>query len=236
MSLVGETLAGARERLKLLDLSDEQIAALDEHREPDRLTTFVSKTRGVVTRRQATAGLYVEPGRTLYELADLSTVWIQADVYEAELPLIHLENIVSLQLDSLPGETVAGRVDFIYPTLEEATRTARVRIEVENADGRLKPGMYATVSIAADLGEQLVIDNDAVLDTGTRQVVFVDLGHGRFEPREIKVGERAEGMAVVLEGVEAGERVVTSANFLVDSESRLKAALTQHSAAAHQGH
>jgi len=118
-------------------------------------------------------------------------------------------------------------VSYIYPALDESTRTLRVRLECPNPGGVLKPGMFSAVSIAVDLGEQLVVDDDAVLDTGLRQIVFVDKGEGRLEPREVVVGDRADGLAIIAKGLEAGERIVTSGNFLVDSESRMKAALRQ---------
>ena len=216
---------GLRQKLALWDMSEQQIGDLEKKGDAEKLTTIVSKTKGVVTRRDVTAGAYVEPGKALYELADLSTVWISADVYETEITAIEVGAEATVELESLPGERLAGRIVYVYPYLNETTRTARVRIEVANPEGKLKPGMYATVSIAVDFGEQLVIDDDAILDTGTRKLAFVESGEGRFEPRTLTVSYRGDGRAVVLSGVQAGERVVTSANFLIDSESRLQAAL-----------
>lgn len=236
---VQPALRAARERLLLLDQSEEQIRELEATREVPHTTTFLAPSEGVVMRRNVVQGTRVEAGVDLYELADLSEVWVYADVYEYELPLVHAGMKAWIQLASQPGEPLTGTVDFVYPDLEESTRTARVRIALSNAEHRLKPGMYATVFLSADLGEQLVIDDQAVLYTGTRQLVFVDLGEGRFEPREVQTGEHVGGEVVVLDGLSVGERVVVSGNFLVDSESRLKSALThgaQESASGHEGH
>ena len=226
----------ARQKLLLLDMTDEQIRALETESARFGHTTVLSRARGVVTRREVVAGARVEAGATLYELADLATVWIHAEIYEKEIPSVQVGSGASIELESLPGEPITGRIVYVYPYLDETTRTARVRVEVDNAGGRLMPGMYATVSIAVDLGERLVIDDDAILDTGRRKLVFVDLGEGRFEPREVTLSHRGEGRAVVLSGLEENERVVTSANFLVDSESRLKAAISQHAGGGHEHH
>lgn len=223
--LAGLTLKSARERLLLLDLSEDQIRELESKQDVPRLTTIVAKFDGVVTKRNIVQGTSIEPGRDLYELADLSSVWLQADVYEYELPLVRVGLQAHVQLSSQPNELYTGNVIFVYPYLNEATRTVRVRIEVPNSERTLKPGMYATAFLVAELGEQIVIDDQAVLDSGTRQIVFVDLGDGHIEPREVKVADHADGQAVIESGLAQGERVVISGNFLVDSESRLKAAL-----------
>lgn len=234
--LADETGESARAKLLLWDMTEEQIHELESRGEAERLTTVRSRTRGVVTRREVVAGARVEPGATLYELADLATAWIHADVYESEIPFVQVGGEATIELEALPGERIGGRIVYIYPYLNEAARTVRVRVEVDNADGRLKPGMYTTVSIAVDQGEQLVIDDDAILDTGRRKLVFVDLGEGRFEPREVTLAWRGEGQALVLSGLDEGERVITSGNFLVDSESRLKAAISQHAGGGHEHH
>ncbi len=233
------TLRSVRERLLLLDLSEEQIRELDSKQEVPRLTTIVSKFDGVVTKRNVVRGTSIEPGRELYELADLSIVWVLADVYEYELPLVHVGLEARVQLSSQPSEVYTGKVTFVYPYLNQETRTVRVRVEVANPERKLKPGMYATAFIAAELGERLVVDDQAVLETGTRQIVFVDLGDGHLEPRDVQVSEYADGQALIDSGLSEGERVVVSGNFLVDSESRLKAALlqgTQKSSVQHAGH
>ena len=219
------SVSAARERLLLWDLTEEQIDWLDAGNEPRRLTTIHSKVAGIVTRREVVAGTYVEAGHDLFQLADLASVWIQADVYEHELAEVRPGLSAEVEIFSLPGEEFEGTITYLYPTLDEMTRTQRVRLEMSNEDGRLKPGLYGAVSIPVDLGEQLVIDDSAVLDTGTRQLVFVEKGEGRFEPQEVGLGERGEGWVVVHHGLEPGERVVTSGTFLIDSESRLRAAV-----------
>ena len=229
----------ARERLALLDQSDEQIVALEAAREPPHFTTFFAKSDGVVTKRNIVQGTRIEAGTDLYELADLSTVWVHADVYEYELPLVRAGLRTLIELSSQAGEPITGEVVFVYPSLNENTRTARVRVEVKNDEHRLKPGMYATALIKVDLGEQLVIDDEAVLDSGTRQLVFMDLGEGRFEPRQVHLGEYFDGQVVVRDGLVEGERIVTSGTFLVDSESRLKSALSRGARTSgfeHAGH
>jgi multidrug efflux pump subunit AcrA (membrane-fusion protein) len=258
-SLAEEALRSARERLRLWDFTEEQLKEIESSQQAEHDVTIFSKADGVVTARNVTLGGNVEPGRDLFEIADLTTVWLLADVSESEAPLVKVGQQAKVALNSFPGEPpfdhaqggpehpaegpLTGTVSYIYPALDESTRTLRVRLECPNPDGpstdaqgrpepirtggRLKPGMFAAVSIAVDLGEQLVVDDDAVLDTGLRQIVFVDKGEGRLEPREVVVGDRADGLAIIARGLEAGERIVTSGNFLVDSESRMKAALRQ---------
>ncbi len=219
------TVASARERLRLLDLTDEQIAVLEGRDEPERLTTILSRVAGTVVQRNVVEGGAVEPGKDLFEIADLSMVWVVVDVYASEIPFVRVGDEAAIALAGSGGDPLRGRVEFLYPTLNETTRTVRARIAVPNHDGALKPGMYADATILVDLGVQLVIDGDAILDTGTRQIVFVEPKDGQFEPREIVLGDRSDGHAVVLKGLVEGERIVTSANFLIDSESRLQAAL-----------
>jgi RND family efflux transporter MFP subunit len=226
-SLADETLRSAKERLLLWDVTEEQLKAIETSGQPEHNVTVFSKVNGVVTARNVTLGAAVETGRNLFEIADLSTVWVTADVYEYEAPLVKTGQEAKVALISSPSEPLTGVVSYIYPYLNEPTRTLQVRVECPNPDGRLKPGMYATVAIAVDLGEQLVVDDDAIVNTGLRQVVFVDKGEGRLEPREVTITERLDGRAVVAKGLSEGERVVTSGNFLVDSESRMKAASEQ---------
>jgi Cu(I)/Ag(I) efflux system membrane fusion protein len=223
-TLHGESLRAARERLLLMDLTEEQVDRL-ETVPPERRTTIHSRVAGVVLRRSVVEGTYVEAGRDLFELAELSTVWVLADVYEHELAGLRVGLAAEVEVFSLPGARFAGDVAFVYPTLDERTRTQRVRLEVPNEDGRLKPGMFGAVTITLELGEPLSIADSAVLDTGTRALAFVEAEPGRFEPREVELGERGEGWVVVRRGLEPGERVVTRGTFLIDSESRLRAAL-----------
>jgi RND family efflux transporter MFP subunit len=226
------SLHAARERLVNWDLTEEQVRDLEGHREPDTRITILAKRAGTLLKRDVVAGSFVQPGTTLLEFADLSQVWVIADVYESELAGVKAGLDADVRLAARPGEPIAAKVDFVYPTLDADTRTVRVRLLAANADGALKPGMYGTVAIAIDEGEQVVIDDDAVLDSGERQIVFVDEGEGRLAPREVVLGPRSEGRVVVRRGVEAGEKVVVSGNFLVDAESRLRASLRAAGGAA----
>jgi Cu(I)/Ag(I) efflux system membrane fusion protein len=170
-------------------------------------------------------GMNTMPGMILFKLADLSEVYVFVDIYENELPLIKAGQEASIRLSYLPGELFKGKAAFVYPSLDPATRTAKVRFEFPNPRERLKPGMFANVEVTIDLGERLVVPQEAVIDTGIRKVVLIDRGSGFFEPREISTGITVNNDFEVLEGMEAGERIVTSANFLIDSESRFREAV-----------
>ena len=175
----------------------------------------------------AIEGARVAAGDPLYRLVDFSHVWVIAEVYEQDLPLVQVGQAAEIELDAFPGERFKGEVSFIYPTLTMATRTAKVRVELDNPDGRLKANMFAAVQLSADMASAgaLSVPESAILDTGKRQTVLVERGEGRYEPREVKVGRRADGYAEILEGVAKDEKVVVSANFLIDAESNLQAAL-----------
>ncbi len=230
-------LRAARDRLFLWDVSEEQIRAIEEKNEPFVRLPILSKVEGIVTRRNVVQGAYAEAGRDLLEIADLSTVWIHADVYEYEVPEVKVGQPASAHLSAFPGEAVQGKVVYIYPYLNEITRTVRVRLEVPNAEGKLKPGMYAEVAMPVDLGEPLAVPDEAVMDTGARRIAFVDLGEGRFEPREVDLGPRADGFVAVRKGLKEGEKVAVSGNFLIDSESRIKSALLgSNQEGGHEGH
>lgn len=222
----GNLLAeSARRRLKLWDISETQIRALEESREPKKTLTLYSPFTGYVLEKEVNRGQFVEAGMRLYKIADLSTVWLIADIYEYELPLIRLGQQAAVRLAYYPGEAFAGKAIYIYPYLDPQTRTAKVRFEFPNPKGKLKPEMFADVELTVRLGERLTVPEGAVIDTGTRKVVIVDRGSGYFEPREVRLGIQAGDAFEVLDGLEAGERVVTSANFLIDSESKLKEAV-----------
>ncbi|HLK09937.1 MAG TPA: efflux RND transporter periplasmic adaptor subunit [Candidatus Binatia bacterium] len=234
--LAGSSVAGAeesadsllrasRERLRLWDLDDAQVRALERSRRPTLAATIRAPRAGVVVEKAVVRGSRVEPGMALYRIADLSTVWVLADVYEIDLPFVHLGQAATVTVAAVPGRTFPATVAWIAPALDPKTRTARVRLDLANRDGVvLRPDMYGDVAIAVPLGERLVVPETAVLDSGRHQVVFVDGGDGRLIPRPVTLGSRLERWAEVLDGVAAGERVATSANFLVDSESRLEAA------------
>lgn len=222
----GESLAeSARRRLKLWDISEGQIKALEESGQPRKTLTLYAPYSGFVLEKMAYKGMNVMPGMALFKLADLSTVWLYADIYEYELPFIRLGQQASIQLSYLPGEIFSGKVIYLYPSLNPETRTAKVRFEFQNPHGKLKPEMFANVEIKVPLGRRLVVPEGAIIDTGLRQMAIVDKGDGYFEPREVKVGAKVDHYYEVTMGLKAGERVVTSANFLIDSESKFKEAV-----------
>jgi Cu(I)/Ag(I) efflux system membrane fusion protein len=222
----GDSLAeSAKRRLKLWDISDDQIKALEESGQVKKTLTLHSPFSGFVLEKAAYNGMNVMPGIALFKLADLSVVWLYADIYEYELPFIRLGQQASVQLSYIPGEIFTGKAIYIYPSLNPETRTAKVRFEIPNPHGKLKPEMFANVEIKVHLGQKLAVPEGAIIDTGLRQLAIVDKGSGYFEPREVKVGSKVEGYYEVIKGLKAGERVVTSANFLIDSESKLKEAV-----------
>ncbi|MBM4278264.1 MAG: efflux RND transporter periplasmic adaptor subunit [Deltaproteobacteria bacterium] len=222
----GNSLAeSARRRLKLWDISDDQIKALEESGQAKKTLTLYSPFSGFVLEKMAFKGMSLMPGMALFKLADLSTVWLYADIYEYELPFIRLGQQAAIQLSYLQGETFTGKAIYIYPSLDPNTRTAKVRFEFPNPDGKLKPEMYGNVEIKVHLGQRLVVAEGAIIDTGLRQMAIVDKGNGYFEPREVKVGAKVDHYYEILKGLKAGESVVTSANFLIDSESRFKEAV-----------
>ena len=192
-----------------------------------RTLTLTAPASGVIVKDPPIAGMRFMPGEPLFKIADLSRVWLIADVFEQDLALVRVGTRGTITVDAYSDKAFPGEVTFIYPTLNPDTRTARVRIELANPQGQLRPGMYGTVQI--DAGPKravLTVPDSAVIDSGTRQTVLVALGEGRFEPRAVKLGTRGEGFVEVLSGVKDGEMVVTRANFLIDSESNLKAALS----------
>jgi Cu(I)/Ag(I) efflux system membrane fusion protein len=217
----------SRRRLAYFDISAAQIEALERTGEVKKNLTLVSPANGIVTKRLVTQGMYVQAGMPLLEVADLSTVWVDADIYQYELPWIKVGQPVAMSLDYLPGETFPGKIDYIYPYLKEATRTAKVRLRFANPGLKLKPEMFAQVRIESAVAHQaVVVPADAVIDTGLKQHVFIALGGGRFEPREVKLGVLGDdGVREVLSGLKGGEDVVTSAQFMLDSESRFREAV-----------
>jgi Cu(I)/Ag(I) efflux system membrane fusion protein len=233
----GTSLAeSARRRLKLWDITDDQIRILEETGQPRKTLTLYSPFSGFVLEKTAYKGMSVMPGMALFKLADLSVVWLYADIYEYELPFIRLGQQASIQLSYIPGEIFTGKAVYIYPSLNPETRTAKVRFEIPNSHERLKPEMYANVEIKVHLGQKLAVPEGAIIDTGLRQMAIVDKGSGYFEPREVKVGAKVDNDYEVIKGLKAGERVVTSANFLIDSESKLKEAVGSMAGMEHGGH
>ncbi|PIV34768.1 MAG: efflux transporter periplasmic adaptor subunit [Lysobacterales bacterium CG02_land_8_20_14_3_00_62_12] len=213
----------ARQRLLLLDLPRSQVQRLEKTREVAHSVPIQSPFAGIVVKVGAREGMYVTPQTELYVLADLSTVWVYADVYEYEMPWVAVGDLAQLQLASLPGQTFEGRVDFIYPYLDKATRTQKVRLAFANPDRSLKPEMYGDVSIRT--GRQVdavVIPSEAVIRTGRREQVFVQRAAGQYDPRAVTLGVSSDGMVQITDGLKAGEQVVVSGQFLIDSESKLR--------------
>jgi RND family efflux transporter MFP subunit len=218
-------LEAARRRLALWDISEEQIDELQKSGQPKRTLTFFSPMSGFVIKKDAFQGMKVMPDKELYTIIDLTTVWVNADIYEFELAPIRIGQKATITLSYYPGRTFTGKVSWISPVLDEKTRTAKVRLEFSNRDFTLKPEMYTNVEIEIDGGRKLAIPDEAVLDSGLRKVVFLDRGEGRFEPAEVKLGSKFDGYYEVLAGLSPGERIIASASFLLDSESRLKEAM-----------
>ncbi len=216
-------LEAARQRLLLWDISPEQIAELERHGRPTKALTLMSPIDGFVIEKMALQGMRVEPSMVLYKIADLSTVWVYADIYEYELPLVRVGQEGTVRLSYFPGQAFHGRVVYVYPYLDSKTRSAKVRFELPNtADWKLKPGMFADVELKVPLGRRLAVPREAVLDSGTRQIVFVEKGDGHFEPKEVTLGMRVDGQQEILSGLRPGARVVASGNFFLDSESKLR--------------
>ncbi|MCL5022411.1 MAG: efflux RND transporter periplasmic adaptor subunit [Nitrospirae bacterium] len=212
----------ARQRLKLWDISDEEIKRVEETGKPIRTLTIYSPVNGYVVQKMVFKGTRVMPGEKLFDVADLSTIWIIADIYEYELPLIKTGETAKISLSYFPGREFTSRIDYVYPTLSGETRTAKVRFSIPNPGGQLKPQMFTDVELKINMGRRLAIPEDAVIDTGMRQIVYVDKGEGYFEPREVTLGLRAEGLVEVLKGLKEKEKIASAANFLIDSEAKLK--------------
>lgn len=224
-----DLLVAAKDRLLLWDISEEQIENLRRTGAVKKTLTLYSPADGVVISRMVVNGDKVMPGMKLFQVADLSTVWAHADIYEYELPFISMGQEVRLSLSYLPGTTFTGRISFIYPYLNEMTRDVRIRIEIPNPDLYLKPNMYANAFISSSLpGTRVVIPNQAVIRSGIRDLIFVSLGDGKFMPREVKLGVLGQNdMIEIISGLNEGDIVVTSSQFMLDSESRLREATSK---------
>ena len=218
-----------RQRLRLADLGPDQLERLEEHGLPVERMEILAPASGHVIEKNVVAGGAVSPGVRLLRIADLDRVWVEAEVYESELGLLAVGDAARVTLPHLPGRSFGGRIAFVYPWLDGATRTGRVRIELPNPGLALKPEMYAEVVLDPVLGERLAVPDQAILYAGDRHYVFLDLGGGRLRPRAVNVGQRAGEWVEVLDGLEPGEAVVTSGNFLIAAEARLKLALDQWS-------
>lgn len=233
----------ALERLKLWGVPEGEIEKLKSSGKSRRALTFVSPVDGFIVNKTAIQGMYVTPEMELYYIADLSKIWVIVTLYESDVAIIRPGDEARLQLPYDPTKSYASKISYVYPEIEAETRTAKARIELANPGSHLKPGMFAHVEISKDLGESVVVPDDAVIDTGTRKIVFVRSGASRFEPREVKVGPRVGDVFAILSGLKEGEQVVTSAHFLIDAESKFQAAIeragekpSNKSAGGHGGH
>ena len=220
-----ELMLSSRARLEFFDVPEHQIRELEKSRVPQKTLHIHSPAAGIVTRIGAREGQHVTPKTELYMIADLSRVWVYADIFENELSWVAVGDAADMTLASLPGETFSGRVAYIYPYAESKTRTVKIRIELDNPDLKLKPETFAEIIVRASKQDQaIVIPAEAVVRSGSVNRVFVVRDPGKFEPREVDLGLQADGRVIVLAGIQAGEEVVTSAQFLIDSESTLREA------------
>ncbi len=220
-------LRAARQRLALWDMSSQEIEALERRGAPQDYVAIYAPRSGTLIERHIADGSAARRGQTLLTIADLSRVWIEAEVFEADLELTQVGMAATVTLPYLPGRTYPAVVEYVYPYLDGDSRTGRIRLSLDNQGGELKPGMYAEVSLKADLGHRLSVPEEAIIVAGDSRVVFVDLGGGRLKPVRITTGRRAQGYVEVLDGLSPGDRVVTSGNFLIAAETRLKTGLDQ---------
>ncbi len=224
-----DLLAAARTRLEYFDITDDQIEQLRKTDKPAKAMTIRSPHTGVVIEKHANEGMKVDPGMRVFRIADLSRVWVMVTLYEYQLPYVQVGQEATMSLAYIPGQTFEGQVIYIYPYLDQKTREVQVRLEFDNSAGLLKPGMFANVELHNTLAaEKTLVPRSAVIDTGERQVAFVSLGEGKFEPRDVQVGiETGDGMVQIISGLKPGEMVVTSGQFLLDSESKIREALAK---------
>jgi Cu(I)/Ag(I) efflux system membrane fusion protein len=220
-------IESARRRLQLWNVTEQQIAELEKTRKASDTLTLLSPFRGVVQSVPAAQGKNVKTGDMLVEVADLSVVWVWAEFYESELSMLNVGQRVAVSTKSYPGQKFEGTISVINPFLDEARRTAKVRIDIPNPDFRLRPGMYVNAELGMDMGEALTVPVSAVMPTGTRNLVFVDRGEGRIEPRVVQLGYKYADIYEVQSGLQENERVIASANFLISAESKVQGALKE---------
>jgi len=217
-----DLLESSKRRLQLWDITDEQIAELEKTGKPQTEMIIEAPLSGIVLEKMVLEGGYITPGMNLYRIADLSSVWITADIYEYEVPLVRAGQAARVTLPYQSGQAYRATVNYIYPTLDPVSRTVKVRLTMKNPGLMLKPEMFANVEISVSSGARLAIPKEAVLDSGRRQIVYVEKKPGVYEMRQVTLGVRGEEYVEVLKGIKKGERVVTSGNFLIDSESQLR--------------
>ena len=220
-----DLLEATRRRFQLWDITEDHIRELEQTGKVLRTLPMHSPITGTVTRMEARRGTYVSPGTELYMIADLAHIWILGDIYEYELPFITVGQGATVTLSYDPSAKLHGHVGFIYPTLDPKTRTAKVRFELKNPGEKLKPEMYANVALKIPLGARLAVPRDAIIESGERQLIFIHHGGGKLEWRSVTLGVSAGDWVEVAEGLKEGDHIITSANFLIDSESQLKAAV-----------
>jgi RND family efflux transporter MFP subunit len=218
-------VAASKTRLSLWDISEHQLRDLEQKGEAQKTLTLYSPHSGFVIKKEINEGMKIMGDKELYTIADLSIVWVNADVYESDIPFLKVGQQADISLSYSPGQSLKGRVSYIYPYLDEKTRTVKVRLEQPNPGYKLKPDMYVNAEIKIPGETQLSVPEEAVLDSGTRKIVFVDKGDGHFEAKEVKVGTKMEGFYQVLAGLKEGEKIAASSAFLLDSESRLAEAM-----------
>lgn len=233
-----ELVKAATDRLKLWGVSAGEIERIKRSKEISRIVNFHSPVDGTILSKNAIQGMYITPGVELYQIADLSKVWIMATLYEYDVGVVKVGDEAFVEVQSNPGLNLKAKITYISPEVDAETRTAQARLEIDNKKGDFRPGMYTNVILKKEMGESLVIPDDAIIDTGVRKIVFVKKDNSIFEPREIKVGPKAENQTAILSGLKAGEEIVTSAHFLIDTESKFRAAAEKGEAPAsqHGGH
>ena len=220
-------LVAARQRLKLWDMSSWEIKALEKRGYPIEYVPIYATSTGTVVEKNVEEGGAIKMGETLFRIADLSQVWVEAEVYEADVEIIHEGMDATITMPYLPSKIIEATVDYIYPYLEGDSRTARIRLNLDNTNGELKPDMYAEVKLTAVFGHRLAVPEQAVMFAGDSRVIFVDLGEGKLKPVKVKIGRRVNGFIEIIDGLKLGDTIVTSGNFLIASETKLKAGIDQ---------
>ena len=222
----GQLVEATKQKLVFWDISEDQIDKIAEEGKPSRTLWITTPGAGFIVGDELHLGQYITPGEMIYKIADTSTVWVEAEIYEYELSYINVGDAVEIGVSSYPAERFAGAVKYIYPYVNPTTRTIKLRIELDNPDYKLKADMYADVLLKKEVSVKLAVSTEAVMDSGKRRIVFVDKGNGLFEPREVKLGGKFDHYYEVIDGLSEGETVVTSGNFLIDSESKIKSAVS----------
>jgi RND family efflux transporter MFP subunit len=225
----------SKKRLMLWDIPEDEIRQIERRGEPMKTLTLYAPTDGFVLTKNAFERQRVTPEIELYAIADLSTVWVLAEIYEYEAPMVKLGQRATMSLAYFPGETLHGIVDYVYPQVDNTTRTLKVRLQVPNPEFMLKPDMFSNIELQISYGRQVSVPEEAVLDSGTEQIVFIAHDGGYFEPRKVQLGAKVDNRFIILSGLKPGERIVTSGNFLIDSESRLKSGLSSMAGMEHGG-